>query len=246
MQEAVPRKGTWQPILSRYRQSHRAMKQIYQEMLKTFTDVVESKVLGDGVTIETLISHSEKDAIEKCLVVKPTIAFIGQVNAGKSSLANEIIGGGTWLPVAPEPCTSRMVRLRYSKDPFKQKIPFHGKPEKKQTLKSSRPTAEDIRLSDKEKKDPKVFEVEVLFGVPNPLLYPDMEIIDLPGWSEKETLNTAIKEAVEKMSNPVLLPVYVLDGNLTVTAVVSHWPCTVPHDLFRIKLYSDVIGSSAD
>lgn len=219
MQEAVPTKETWQPILSRYRQSHKAMKQIYQDILKTFTDVVESKVLGDGVTIETLISPSERDAMERCLIVKPTIAFIGQVNAGKSSLANELIGGGTWLPVAPEPCTSRMVRLKYNRELFKQKIPFHGQPEKKKMLKGNRPTEEDIRLSDKEKKDPKVFEVEVLFGVPNPHLYPDLEIIDLPGWSEKETLNTAIREAVEKMASPVLLPVYVLDGNLTVTAV---------------------------
>ena len=220
MQEAVSN-GRWLPILSRYRQGHKAMKKIYEDMLKTFQAVVESGVLGDRITIENLISHSEKETMDKCLIVKPAIAFIGQVNAGKSSLANELIGGGTWLPVAPVPCTSRMVKLKYSKDSYMLKIPFHGDPEKKQPLKDDYPSEEDIRLTDEEKKDPKVFEVEIIFGVRNPHLYPDLQIIDLPGWSEKETLNTAITEAVEKISSPVLLPVYVLDANLTVSAVVS-------------------------
>ena len=222
MQDRV--KGKWQPTLSRYKQGQRAMKAIYKDMLRTFQNIVESKVLGDGITIEELISQSDKDTMEKCLVVKPSIAFIGQVNAGKSSLANELIGGGTWLPVAPEPCTSRMVRLEYSKNPYKQKIPFHGVAEhvKKQplTMKENRLTAKDIRLSDEEKKDPEVFKVEFVYGVPNPHLFPDLAIIDLPGWSEKETLNAVIEEAVEKVSSPVLVLIYVLDGNQTLTAVV--------------------------
>ena len=191
-------------------------------MLRTFEKVVESKVLGETIAIEKIISVEERKAIDKCLVVKPTIAFIGQVNAGKSSLANELLGGGTWLPVAPEPCTSRMVRLKYSKTAYKQQIPFQGDPKKPEPLKGNRPTKEDIRLSDEEKKDPKLFEVEMLFGVPNPFLYPDLEFVDLPGWSEKETLNTAITEAVTRIAHPALLPVYVLDGNMTITSVVSN------------------------
>lgn len=195
------------------------MKKIYQDMIETFEEVVASKIFGEGISIEKLIFPSEKDIIEKCLVVKPSVAFMGQINAGKSSLANELIGGGTWLPVAPEPCTSRMVRLKYSKEPYKLKIPFQGDPEEKKKLKSPRPTVEDIRLSDREKENPKVLEVELVFGVPNIHLYPDLEIIDLPGWSEREALNTVIERALEKISSPVLLPIYVLDGNQTVTTV---------------------------
>ena len=212
---------SWRPILIRYRQGRRAIEKIYQDMLETFEGVIQSKVFGDEITIGDLIHRSEKDDMVKCLATKPSIAFIGQVNAGKSSLANELIGGGSWLPVAPEPCTSRMVRLKYSKHPYKQKIPFHGDPVEKQPMKNRCPTVEDIRLSDEEKKDPKVFEVEVSFGVPNPYLRPDLEIIDLPGWSEKETLDRVIKEAVEKISSPLLLPIYVLNGNQLVTGAVS-------------------------
>lgn len=216
------REPTWQPVLTRYQHGRKAMERLYQDMLITFEDVVKSKVLGEKITIQTLITDKEKETMKKCLLVKPTIGFIGQVNAGKSSLANELLGGGTWLPVAPEPCTSRMVKLKYNKKAYKQIIPFHGIPGPKTELRTACPTSEDIRLSDKEKKDSEVFKVEVLFGLANPLLSPDLEIVDLPGWCEKETLNSVIVDAVDRISHPGLLPVYVLDGNLTVTAVVSH------------------------
>ena len=198
------------------------MKQIYENMLETVNDVVKSKTLGEKITFENIISVDEKMTIENCLTFKPTIAFIGQVNSGKSSLANELLGGGTWLPVASEPCTSRMVRLQYSKKPYKQQIPFEGEPTSKKRMKEQRPTEEDIRLSDKEKKDPNVFRFEMLFGIPNPVLHPNLEIVDLPGWSENSALNETISEAVMRLTHPALLPVYVLNGNRTVTSEVSN------------------------
>ena len=219
MQQATPPEAKWRPILNRYHYGQKTIKLIFQDMLKTFEEVEKS---DKQITIGQIISVKEIEEIQKRLGVKPTIAFFGQVNAGKSSLANELLGEGTWLPVAPDPCTSRMVRLKYYTSLYKEQIPFEGKPEPRQSFKNRiRPTVKDIQLSDEEKKDPRVFEVELLFGVPNPVLYPGLEFVDLPGWGEKSALNEAINVAVTRITHPALLPVYVLDGNLTVTKEVS-------------------------
>ena len=230
-------KSTWQPILNRYHYGQITMKQIYENMLITFNDVVKSKTFGEKITFENIISVEERMAIENCLTFKPTIAFFGQVNSGKSSVANELLGGGTWLPVSPEPCTSCMVRLKYSKRSYKQQIPFEGEPKPKKRLKENRPTVEDIYFSHGEKKYPHVFRVEMLFGIPNPVLCPNLEFVDLPGWSENSALKETISEAVTRITHPALLPVYVLDGNRTVTSEVSN------SFVLNIKIYGNTIAS---
>lgn len=160
-----------------------------------------------------LIKDEEKASVESALQHEPVVVFMGQVNSGKSSLANEVLGGSQWLPVSAEPCTSRLVSLKFSKRAYWRKIPFGGRPSPTYVLKAGKPKEELICLTDDERKVPENFKIQLEFGIPNPVLRPNMHLVDLPGWNESKELDTALKEILESTSVKTLLLIYVLDGN---------------------------------
>ena len=63
------------------------------------------------------MTEKEETQLEANLSKKSTILFVGQTNSGKSSLVNELLGG-SFLPTAEVPCTSRIVRLKYSEQNY--------------------------------------------------------------------------------------------------------------------------------
>lgn len=65
------------------------------------------------------MTNEEEQKLEANLAKKSTILVVGQTNSGKSSLVNELLGG-TYLPTAEVPCTSRIVRLKYSEHNYVQ------------------------------------------------------------------------------------------------------------------------------
>lgn len=65
------------------------------------------------------MTNEEEQKLEANLAKKSTILVVGQTNSGKSSLVNELLGG-TYLPTAEVPCTSRIVRLKYSEQNYVQ------------------------------------------------------------------------------------------------------------------------------
>ena len=63
------------------------------------------------------MTEKEEKQLEANLSKKSTILVVGQTNSGKSSLVNELLGG-SFLPTAEVPCTSRIVRLKYSEQNY--------------------------------------------------------------------------------------------------------------------------------
>jgi len=55
----------------------------------------------------------EKNELDEFVRKKASVLVIGQTNSGKSSLINELLGS-SFLPTAEVPCTSRIVRIKYS------------------------------------------------------------------------------------------------------------------------------------
>lgn len=213
---------SWKPILTWYHGAHRRSKVIYDCIVKTLQETVESGVLGNDISLDNLITDSEKRRIESDLDIKPTIAFFGMVNSGKSSLANELLGGFTWLPTASDLCTMRLVRLNYRSKLCRKKIPFEGEEGKGERILDSRvPTKVDICLSKEERQDVKNLEVEMEFGIPNVTLHPGLQFLDFPGWGASEQMNQTVEKAIKRLASTNLLPICVLDGNLQINSAVS-------------------------
>lgn len=210
----------WRPVLTQFRHRKEYSRKIYEECLKSFEDIIQSKVLGETIVISHLINDEDKSSIENALQHEPTVVFMGQVNSGKSSLANEVLGGGTWLPVASEPCTSRLVNLKYSPRPYYRTVPFGGTPSRAYALKGGVPKPEQISLTDEEKKSPENFKIQMEFGINNEWLRPNLQVIDLPGWNENRELDDALKEIIKGTSVKSLILIYVLDGNKMLRGLV--------------------------
>jgi len=87
---------------SETRQFIKDMKEELKENLKTDLMTVTE--------VQRLQSYSAK---------KSTLLVVGQTNSGKSSFVNELLGG-SFMPTSEVPCTSRIVRLKYSPDNYVQ------------------------------------------------------------------------------------------------------------------------------
>ena len=213
-------RAPWSPVIIHFRDQKDYSLRLYEECLENFQDIIRSEVLGETIGMSHLISDEEKASVKSALQHEPVVVFMGQVNSGKSSLANEILGGGQWLPVSAEPCTSRLVRLKFSGSAYYRKIPFGGTPSQYCGLKAGKPKPELISLTDEQRKDPENFRIQLEFGVNNQLLYPNMHLVDLPGWNESKELDDALREIIESTSVETLLLVYVLDGNKSLRGLV--------------------------
>lgn len=66
-----------------------------------------------------LMTNTERQRLQSYLDKKSTLLVVGQTNSGKSSFVNELLGG-TFMPTSEVPCTSRIVRLKYSQDNYYQ------------------------------------------------------------------------------------------------------------------------------
>ena len=78
------------------------MKEALQENLKT-----------------ELMTDTEKQRLQSYSAKKSTLLVVGQTNSGKSSFVNELLGGSV-MPTSEMPCTSRIVRLKYSQENYVQ------------------------------------------------------------------------------------------------------------------------------
>ena len=66
-----------------------------------------------------LITDAEKQRLSSYSAKKSTLLVVGQTNSGKSSFVNELLGG-SFMPTSEVPCTSRIVRLKYSEENYYQ------------------------------------------------------------------------------------------------------------------------------
>ena len=66
-----------------------------------------------------LMTGTERQRLQSYSAKKSTLLVVGQTNSGKSSFVNELLGG-SFMPTSEVPCTSRIVRLKYSKENYVQ------------------------------------------------------------------------------------------------------------------------------
>ena len=77
-----------------------------------------AQCLGDSVKSD-LITEAERDRLLSYSAKKSTLLVVGQINSGKSSFVNELLGG-SYVPISEGPSTSRIVRLKYSEKNYYQ------------------------------------------------------------------------------------------------------------------------------
>lgn len=68
-----------------------------------------------------LMTDMERQRLQSYSAKKSTLLVVGQTNSGKSSFVNELLGG-SFMPTSEVPCTSRIVRLKYSQENYVQVI----------------------------------------------------------------------------------------------------------------------------
>lgn len=68
-----------------------------------------------------LMTDMERQRLQMYSAKKSTLLVVGQTNSGKSSFVNELLGG-SFMPTSEVPCTSRIVRLKYSQENYIQVI----------------------------------------------------------------------------------------------------------------------------
>ena len=66
-----------------------------------------------------LLTDKERQSLQSYASKKSTLLVVGQTNSGKSSFVNELLGG-SFMPTSEVPCTSRIVRLKYSEKNYIQ------------------------------------------------------------------------------------------------------------------------------
>lgn len=66
-----------------------------------------------------LMTDTERERLQSYSAKKSTLLVVGQTNSGKSSFVNELLGG-SFMPTSEVPCTSRIVRLKYSQENYVQ------------------------------------------------------------------------------------------------------------------------------
>ena len=76
------------------------------------------QILSESIKTD-LITDTERERLLSYASRKSTLLVVGQTNSGKSSFVNELLGG-SFMPTSEVPCTSRIVRLKYSEENYFQ------------------------------------------------------------------------------------------------------------------------------
>ena len=167
--------------------------------------------------------------VERDLQKSPSVFFIGERNCGKSSVLNELLRQSS-LPVYENPCTARIVRIKYAEKPYATLVGSDGKEIKTEQLtsKTSKHLPEGlIVVSDQDREDENVLNATVEVGLKHQLLQNGIELIDSPGRNESEVLDKVLDGFLaEKGTVPLF--VYVIDGNDNLRPSVSLY-----HDLTK-------------
>ncbi|XP_077983941.1 dual serine/threonine and tyrosine protein kinase-like [Glandiceps talaboti] len=161
-----------------------------------------------------LITEDEENEICKTFEQKISICVFGERNCGKSSLLNEMLGI-TAVPVSDTPCTCRVIRIKYSKNPYLclrdengTEIPGSRKQLEGAVKKEVKQVA--ALNNDDERMNKSIVSVTVEIGLDHPSLEHGVELIDSPGRNENKTLDEIVDKLVQESKKAILI--YVIDG----------------------------------
>ena len=161
---------------------------------------------------ELLYTAKEKKEVTDLFDQKPALILVGQINCGKSSIINELLGCKV-IPTSDQPSTARIVRVCYAEEPYCRLVDKDGKTleEIKMMCKEgNRIPREKIELGPNDRDDPRRVGAIVETGINIEFLKCGITIIDSPGINESEALDNLVKEQLE---NPLAFVIYVVDGH---------------------------------
>ncbi|XP_022785085.1 dual serine/threonine and tyrosine protein kinase-like [Stylophora pistillata] len=168
------------------------------------------KELSDSLKTD-LMTDTERKRLQSYAAKKSTLLVLGQTNSGKSSFVNELLGG-SFMPTSEEPCTSRIVRLKYSEKNYLQVLD-KSKPNEGEKIffDGKRLPKEEIELVESRRADKSWINSTVEVGLNNSLFQNGhLEVIDAPGMSENEALDEIVEECIHGILQVII---YVIDGN---------------------------------
>ena len=167
---------------------------------------------------DVLFPFSQLDEVERELRKTPSVFFIGERKAGKSSIINELLRQSS-LPVFENPCTTRIVRIKYSDEPYAILVRWDGVEVCRKAPIRGRIPVELIVVTDQDRENKYALNATVEAGLKHELLRSGIELIDAPGKGESDLLDTVLNEYLDKGSVPLF--VYVIDGNVLLRNWVS-------------------------
>ncbi|XP_070553781.1 dual serine/threonine and tyrosine protein kinase-like [Ptychodera flava] len=194
----------------------------------------EIKIRLDLPPSTRLISESDEKFIREALSQTVVIPVIGERNSGKSSLINEILHCNL-VPVEDTGSTSRIVRIKYSAEPYIQVVQRDGHAKagthRKLDIAVSENCYDEVLrdlavLRGDERHDETLVSETVEVGINHPVLECGVEFLDSPGRNENQMLN----QVVDKMTkNTIPILIYVIDGNMLLR----------PADLASIQFFKE-------
>ena len=193
---------------------------LFKRTSTCFQEILESIDIGstEAEDTNTLIPFSQLDEVERELRKSPSVFFIGERNCGKSSIINELLQQSS-LPVHENPCTARIVRIKYSDEPYAVLLRSDGVEVGRKAPTRGRIPEELIVVTDQDRENENALDATVEVGLKHELLRSGIQLIDSPGKSESDVLDTVLNEYLEKGSVPLF--VYVIDGNEHLRGSVS-------------------------
>lgn len=191
---------------------------LFKRTSSCFQDIVANIQVDDETETQTLIPFSQLEDVEKELQKSPSVFFIGERNCGKSSIINELLRQSS-LPVYENPCTARIVRIKYAEQPYARLVGSDGREVKRQLLKDKKLPEQLIVVPDEDRENRGALDAIVEVGLKHELLRSGIELIDSPGKSESDVLDRVLDGFLEKGTVPLF--VYVIDGDMHLRNSVS-------------------------
>ena len=191
---------------------------LFKRTSSCFQEIVKCFDIEADDTQTAPIPFNQLDDVERELQKSPSVFFIGERNCGKSSILNELLRQKS-LPVHENPCTARIVRIKYAQEPYATLVGSDGRAVKTEQLTSKRLPEDLIVVSDQDREDENVLNATVEVGLNHTLLQSGIELIDSPGKNESDVLDKVLDDFLQKGTVPLF--VYVIDGNNNLRPSVS-------------------------
>ena len=191
---------------------------LYDRTVTCICEIVASVSADKAEALQSEILFSKQEDVLRELQKSPSVFFIGERNCGKSSIVNELLGQSS-LPVHQNPCTARIVRIKYAEQSNARLVGPDGREVKKESFQSKRIPENLIVIEDEDRENEEVLDATVEVGLNHKLLRSGIELIDSPGKSESEVLDRVLDAFLSQDTVPLF--VYVINGDTRLTNSVS-------------------------
>ena len=193
-------------------------RNLYEQTVSFIDEIVASVPADKAEAVRSAVPFSKQDDVLRELRKSPSVFFIGERNCGKSSILNELLKQSS-LPVHENPCTARIVRIKYAVQSYASLVGPDGREVKKELFKGKRLPENLIVIKDEDRENEEALDAIVEVGLNHDLLRSGIELIDSPGKSESEVLDRVMDDFLRKDAVPLF--VYVINGDTRLTCSVS-------------------------